>query len=122
MLDPHALPIQAMAPETTSRTTRQRAPLPLADYVAYLRPRRIAKLLFGIVTSVVLAELGIAWWEPLKPVFPEAMTVPDQKLIYRMVPHFHGVMSMNSEPFDTNAWGLRDREYGAGPWARYSTL
>jgi lysophospholipase L1-like esterase len=114
-MDRNAIVTAQAAPRaatTDERVSQDAVSLPLLDYLSFLSLRRFGKLLFGIVVSLIVGELGVGWFNPLRPAFPPDMTVRDPKLGFRMVPNYRGVMATNAQPFTTNSWGLRDREYG----------
>jgi lysophospholipase L1-like esterase len=113
MMNKNAIAIARMAPRAATDGQGQDAvSLPLLDYLSFLTLRRLGKLLFGIVVSLIVGELGVGWFNPLRPAFPPDLTVRDPVLGFRMVPNYRGVMATNAQPFTTNSWGMRDREYG----------
>jgi hypothetical protein len=92
------------------------------DYVSYLTWRRLGRLAYGVVVSLVVAEIGITVINPQREVMPSEMVSVDPDLGFRMLPNYRGVMAMNNTAVETNSWGLRDREYGvpsADKWRIY---
>jgi lysophospholipase L1-like esterase len=85
----------------------------LADYIAYLKPRRLAKMLYGIVVSLLVGELVIAVAYPQREILPKELVVKDSALGFRMVPNFRGVEPMDGIPLEINSSGLREREIAA---------
>jgi lysophospholipase L1-like esterase len=108
-----AVAIQDVMPVEPRRS--EPPPVTLRDYLAYFSLQRIGKLLFGIVVSLLIGEIGIGLVNPMQEVLQKDVIMPDPNCGFRMVPHYKGVMHMNAVPFTTNSWGLRDREYGAPP-------
>jgi lysophospholipase L1-like esterase len=108
-----AVAIQDVVPVEPPRS--ERAPVTLRDYLAYFSLQRVAKLLFGVVVSLVIGEIGIGLVNPMQEVLQKDVIMPDPNCGFRMVPHYKGVMHMNAVPFTTNSWGLRDREYDQPP-------
>ncbi len=82
------------------------------DYWSYLTWQRLGRLAYGIVVSLVVAEIGITLVNPQREVMPSDMVSIDPDLGFRMVANYRGVMAMNDAAVETNSWGLRDREFG----------
>lgn len=85
----------------------------LGDYVRYLTPSRLAKVVYGVVVCLMLGELGIALVDPQQEVLPKDLVVRDSALGFRMVPSYRGVEPKDGIPLEINAQGLRERELGA---------
>lgn len=85
----------------------------LGDYVRYLTPRRLAKVVYGVVVCLILGELGIAVVNPQREVLPKDLVVKDSALGFRMVPSYRGVEPKDGIPLEINSQGLRERELGA---------
>ena len=80
---------------------------------AFIRWKRLLKLIYGLVTCLVLGEIAIAFINPLQEVLQRDLILQDQQLGFRLVSNYRGRMSNSGIPVRTNSWGLRDREYGA---------
>jgi hypothetical protein len=91
----------------------------LRDYLRYFTARRLAKMLYGIIVSLVIGELGITLFSPRQEVLPKDLVVRDKALGFRMVPNYRGRELKDGIVLHTNARGLREREIGA---ARSDTL
>ncbi|MBI4514435.1 MAG: SGNH/GDSL hydrolase family protein [Deltaproteobacteria bacterium] len=93
----------------------------LRDYIDYLTPKRVGKLLFGVAVSLIVGEVSLYWLTPMEEFLPKDIVTKDAELGFRMVPNYVGTMVVkeNATPFSlpllTNSWGLRDREYGERP-------
>lgn len=85
----------------------------LGDYLGYLRPRRMAKLAYGMVVCVLLGEVGILLLAPQREILPSDLVVKDSALGFRMVPLYRGVEPIDGIPLEINSYGLRERELGA---------
>jgi lysophospholipase L1-like esterase len=90
-------------------------PVSLRDYLEFVTLRRLGKLLFGVVVSVILGEIGIKVFYPLREVLQKDLIRADSSVGFRMVPQYSGTMGVEAVPLRTNSWGLRDREYGPRP-------
>lgn len=85
----------------------------LGDYLRYLTVRRLAKLAYGIVVSLLVGELAITVVSPRQEILPENLVVRDKALGFRMVANFRGVEPTSGIPLEINSLGLRERDLGA---------
>jgi len=83
------------------------------DYLRYFSLRRLAKAAYGVIVALVVAEFAIGLLLPQQEALQKDLIQRDTALGFRMRPHYDGTLNESTIPLQTNAWGLRDREYGA---------
>lgn len=83
------------------------------DYIGSPTPRRIAVIVLTVLVYLVVGEFAVRWFNVQTEFIQREMFTADDRLMFRMLANYHGVMSKRAVPVSTDSWGLRDREYGA---------